>query len=309
MLNNNGIGGISENQDAAAWADNGVPPAAENAAKFLNSEKSQAKERYAKVYTIASGKGGTGKTTICANLGMALSLLGRRVLLIDGDTGLKNLDVIMGLEEYCVHDIVACAAGKVKFASAAVQDPRVSSLFIIAASQSLDKSHLTPKQMGFFCHELMKEFDYILIDAPAGIENGFACAIAPATHALIVTVAEHASLRNADRIAGLMEANGILPKNISIIINKIEAHLIADSLALDPDEMQKSIALPVMAQIPFDYDIIASNFKKRPVVLNGRSLAAKIFVNIARTIDGEKVEPVVVKKYGLLDRILNIFSR
>jgi len=273
------------------------------------ADKAQTKERYAKVYTIVSGKGGAGKTTVCSNLGMALSLLGKKVLLIDSDIGLKNLDVVMGLEEYVTNDIAGCVAGKVKFSSAAVQDPRVSSLFVIAASQSLDKSQLTPKQMGLFCHELMKDFDYILIDAPAGIENGFACAIAPATHALIVVTPEHASLRNADRIAGLMEANGILPKNISVIVNKIEAHLIADSIALDPDEMQKTLALPIAAQIPFDYDIISSNFKKRPVVLNGRSLAAKIFVNIARMIDGEKVEPIVVKKLSVFDRLFNIFSR
>jgi len=286
---------------------NGQPE--EAAAKFAAAGKDAVKERYAKVYTIASGKGGVGKTTICANLGMALSLLGKKALLIDGDIGLKNLDVIMGLEEYFVYDIAACAAGKVKFASAAIQDPRVSSLFVIAASQSLDKSQLSPKQMGLFCHELMRDFDYILIDAPAGIENGFACAIAPATHALLVVTPEHASVRNADRIAGLMEANGILPKNISVIINKIESHLIADSIAVDPDEIQKTLSLPVIAQIPFDYDVIASNFKKRPVVLNGRSLAAKIFVNIARTIDGEKVEPVVVKKMGIFDRFFNVFSR
>lgn len=289
--------------------NNGAAPK-DGASKISQQlDKGAPKDRYAKVYTIASGKGGVGKTTICANLGMALSLLGRKVLLIDGDIGLKNLDVIMGLEEYCTHDIVDCASGKAKFSAAAIQDPRVSSLFVIAASQSLDKSHLTPKQMGLFCHELMKDFDYILIDAPAGIENGFACAIAPATHALIVTTPEHASLRNADRIAGLMETNGILAKNISVIINKIEAHLIADSIALDPDDMQKTLALPVTAQIPFDYDVTASNFKKRPVVLNGRSLAAKIFVNIARTIDGEKVEPIVVKKMSFIDRLLNIFSR
>ncbi len=282
---------------------------AATAARDQSADKAAAKERYAKVYTIVSGKGGAGKTTVCSNLGMALSLLGKKVLLIDSDIGLKNLDVVMGLEEYVTHDIAGCVAGKVKFSSAAVQDPRVSSLFVIAASQSLDKSQLTPKQMGLFCHELMKDFDYILIDAPAGIENGFACAIAPATHALIVVTPEHASLRNADRIAGLMEANGILPKNISVIINKIEAHLIADSIALDPDEMQKTLALPITAQIPFDYDIIASNFKKRPVVLNGRSLAAKIFVNIARMIDGEKVEPIVVKKLSVFDRLFNVFSR
>lgn len=273
------------------------------------SERTAPRERYAKVYAIASGKGGVGKTTICANLGMALSLLGRKVLLIDGDIGLKNLDVIMGLEEYAANDIADCASGRAKFSAAAIQDPRVSSLFLIAASQTLDQSHLTPKQMGLFCHELMKDFDYILIDAPAGIENGFACAIAPATHSLIVTTPEHTSVRNADRIAGLMEANGILPKNISVIINKIEAHLISDGIALDPDDIQKTLSLPVVAQIPFDYDIIASNFKKRPVVLNGRSLAAKFFINIARTIDGEKVEPIVVKKLSLMDRLFNVFSR
>jgi len=272
-------------------------------------EKEAPRERYAKVFAIASGKGGVGKTTICANLGMALSLLGRKVLLIDSDIGLKNLDIVMGLEEYSTYDITQCVSGKVKFAAAAIQDPRVSSLYLVSASQSLDKSHITPKQMGLFCHELMKDFDYILIDAPAGIENGFACSIAPATHAIIVVTPDHASVRNADRIVGMMEANGLLQKNISIIINKIETHLVNDSLALDVEDIQKTLNLPISGQIPFDYDIIASNFRKRPVVLNGRSLPAQIFVNIARFLDGEKVHPIVVKKLSFIDRLLSVFSR
>ena len=269
----------------------------------------QPKERYARVFVIASGKGGVGKTTVCANLGMALSLLGRKTLIIDSDIGLRNLDIVMGLEEYSMHDITACVNGSVKFANAAIQDPRVSTLYVINASQSLDKSSITPKQMGEFCHGLMKEFDYILIDSPAGIENGFVCAVAPATHALVVATPEHTSVRNADRITGLLESMGMPAKNISLIINKIETHLIKDSLALDVDEIQKTLALPVIGQIPFDYDITTANFKKRPVVLNGRSLAASIFLNIAKLIDGEKVSPMQIKKLSFFDRLFHIFSR
>ena len=270
--------------------------------------KSQ-KERYAKVFVITSGKGGVGKTTISANLGLALSLLGRKVLLIDGDAGLKNLDIIMGLEEYAVHDIAECISGKIKFSAAVIQDPRVSSLFLISASQSGDKTQLSPQKMAEFCHDLMKDFDYILIDSPAGIENGFLCSVAPATHAIVVTTPEHVALRNADRIVGIIESLGILRKNINCIVNKIEAHLVKDSLALDVDEIQKVLSIPIIGQIPFDYDVTASNFKKRPVVLKGRSFAAAIFLNIAKLIDGEKITPIHVKKLSLLDRFLHIFSR
>lgn len=263
------------------------------------------KDKYAKSYVIVSGKGGVGKTTVCANLGMALSLLGRKVLLVDADIGLKNLDVSMGLEERCVHDIVDCVSGRVRFAAAAVQDPRVSSLSLISASQNADKNALTPRQMAEFCHELMKDFDYILIDAPAGIENGFMCAVAPATHALVVVTPDHLSVRNADRIAGLLEAQGLLQKNIGVIVNKIEAHLVSDSMALDVEEIKQTLGLPMIGEIPFDYDVTASNFRKRPVVLNGRSHVASIILNIAKAIDGEKVKPIHVKKLTFWDRLVN----
>lgn len=275
--------------------------------EIINEQRQ--KERYAKVFVVASGKGGVGKTTVSANIGTALSLLGRKVLLIDGDIGLKNLDIIMGLEEYAAHDITECIAGRVKFHAAAVQDPRVQSLFVISASQSGDKSMLTPKQMAEFCHELMREFDYIIIDSPAGIENGFLCSVAPATHALIVATPDHVAVRNADRVIGIIESLGILKKNISCIVNKIETHLVNDSLALDVEEVQGILGVPIIGQIPFDYDITASGFKKRPVVLKGRSLAASIFLTIAKYIDGEKVVPVHIKKMTVWDRFLHLFQR
>lgn len=278
----------------------------------VKSENSniQPKEKYAKVYTIVSGKGGVGKTTICANLGMALALLGKKVLLIDGDIGLKNLDVLMGLEEYCTYDIIDCLNNKVKFSSAVVQDPSVSSLYVISTSQSLDKSSITPKQIGMFCHDLMKEFDYIFIDAPSGIENGFLCSIAPATHAIIVVTLEHNAIRNSDRIIGIMESHGLLPKNMSVIINKIDTHLLNEGVLIDPDTVSKTLSLPVIAQIPLDDDIMVSNFKKRPVVLNGRAFITKIFINIAKMLDGENVEPIIIKKLSFFDKILNmIFLR
>ncbi|MEZ7890989.1 MAG: septum site-determining protein MinD [Candidatus Wallbacteria bacterium] len=274
-----------------------------------NPQPSEKKERYAKVYTIVSGKGGVGKTTISANLAMGLSLLGKKVLLIDGDAGLKNLEIIMGLEEHCNFDITQCINGEVKFAAACVQDPRASSLYFITASQTADKKALSPEKMAEFCHSLMKDFDYIIIDAPAGIENGFFCAVAPATHAIVVTTPEHTALRNSDKITGLLESAGILTKNISLIINKIETQLIAENLSLEPEQIQKVLKLPLIGQIPFDYDITVSNFKKRPVVLNGRAFAAELFLNIAKYIDGEKVKVISLKKLTFIDKLLQLFSR
>src|SRR5690606_33092784 len=173
----------------------------------------------ARVITITSGKGGVGKTTATANLGVALASLGQRVVCIDADIGLRNLDVVMGLENRIVYDLVDVIEGRCRLAQAMIKDKRLPELYLIPAAQTRDKTAVSPSDMVRLADELRGECDYILIDSPAGIERGFRNAVAPADHVLVVTNPEVSSVRDADRIIGMVEAEEKGPA--SLIINRV----------------------------------------------------------------------------------------
>lgn len=241
----------------------------------------------ATVVTISSGKGGVGKTTTTANLAVALAGLGYKVVCIDGDIGLRNLDVVLGLENRIVYDLVDVVEGRCRLRQAMIRDKRLPELFLIPAAQTRDKSAVSPSDMVRLCDELRPEFDYILIDSPAGIERGFRNAIAPADSVLVVTNPEVSAVRDADRIIGLIEAEEKGPARL--IINRLNSSMIKRGDMLTPDDVLELLAVELIGIVPEDESVIMSTNRGQPIALDTKSRAGQAFQNIARRIRGDKV--------------------
>ena len=241
----------------------------------------------AKVITITSGKGGVGKTTATANLGVALALSGQRVVVIDADIGLRNLDVVMGLENRIVYDIVDVTEGYCRLRQALIKDKRVSELYLLPAAQARDKTAVSPEDMIRLCNQLRNDFDFVLVDSPAGIEQGFRNAIAPADKTLIITTPEVAAVRDADRIIGLVEAEEKGPA--SLIINRLRPEMVRYGNMLTTEDVIEILAIDLIGIVPEDEAIIISTNKGVPIVLDDRAPASIAFHNIARRLLGEEV--------------------
>ena len=216
------------------------------------------------VIVITSGKGGVGKTTTTANLGAALALKGKKVVLVDTDIGLRNLDVVMGLENRIVYDIVDVVEEKCKLRQALIKDKRFTDLFLLPAAQTRDKSAVNEKQMRDLTAKLREEFDFILIDCPAGIEQGFKNAIAGADRALVVTNAEISSIRDADRIIGLLEASEI--KNPELIINRLRPEMVRKGEMMDVEDILDLLSIDLIGVVPEDENIITQTNKGEQAV-------------------------------------------
>jgi septum site-determining protein MinD len=241
-----------------------------------------------RIIVITSGKGGVGKTTVTANLGSALAKYGRKVALVDADFGLRNLDLLLGLENRVVYTAVEAIAGECKLEQALVKDKRQNGLVLLPAAQNRNKEAVTPGQMKELVAELAKNFDYVLIDSPAGIEMGFRNAIAPATEATIVTTPEVAAVRDADRVVGLLEANGI--KQTRLIVNRIRPEMVQSNDMMSVEDVLDILAVPLLGIIPDDEKVIVSSNRGEPLALGQQtSLAGTAFSNIARRLEGEKV--------------------
>jgi septum site-determining protein MinD len=247
----------------------------------------------ARVITITSGKGGVGKTTTTANLGAALALLGQRVVTIDADIGLRNLDVVMGLENRIVYDIVNVVEGVCRLRQALVKDKRLSDLYLLPAAQTRDKSALGPEDMVNVCEQMRNDHDFVLIDSPAGIEQGFRNAIAPADEVLIITTPEVSAVRDADRIIGLIDAEGKGPARL--IINRIKPEMVKRGDMLDTDDVIEILAIDLIGIVPEDEAIIISTNKGVPVALDDRGQAGLAFRNIAYRLLGEDVPFMTIK--------------
>ncbi|NPV77150.1 MAG: septum site-determining protein MinD [Anaerolineae bacterium] len=241
----------------------------------------------AKVITITSGKGGVGKTTTTANLAVALANGGGKVVCIDGDIGLRNLDVVLGLENRIVYDIVDAVEGRCRVRQAMIRDKRLSELYLIPAAQTRDKTAISPSDMVRLCNELRPDFDWILIDSPAGIERGFRNAIAPADLVLVVTNPEVSAVRDADRIIGLIEAEEKGPARL--IINRINPALIKRGDMLASEDVLELLAVELLGIVPEDESVIVSTNRGQPVALDSKSRAGMAFQNIARRLNGESV--------------------
>lgn len=242
----------------------------------------------ARVIVVTSGKGGVGKTTTTANIGTALANLGEKVVLIDADIGLRNLDLILGLENRIVYDIVDVVEEKCKIKQALIRDKRQPNLAMLPAAQTRDKSAVSPEQMIEICKELENEFTIIIIDCPAGIEQGFKNAIAPATEALIVTNPEVSSIRDADRIVGLLESteNDI---KISLIVNRIRPEMVKQNEMLNVGDVQEILGIELIGVVPDDQAIISTANRGTLAVNSQNSLAGQALRNIAKRLRGEEV--------------------
>ncbi|MEK3995749.1 septum site-determining protein MinD [Psychrobacillus sp. FSL K6-2365] len=260
---------------------------------------------------ITSGKGGVGKTTTTANLGTALALQGKKVCLMDTDIGLRNLDVVLGLENRIIYDLVDVIEGRCKIHQALVKDKRFEDrLYLLPAAQTVDKNAVNPEQMKELVLELKREYDYVLIDCPAGIEQGYKNAIAGADKAIVVTTPEISAVRDADRIIGLLEQEETIdpPK---LIINRIRQHLMNKGDALDINEITTHLSIDLLGIIADDESVITSSNKGEPIVMNPANRAALGYRNIARRILGESV-PLMsmdLPKTGVLTKIKSIFSK
>lgn len=239
------------------------------------------------VITITSGKGGVGKTTATANLSAALALSGKKVVAIDADIGLRNLDVVMGLENRIVYDLVDVVEGTCRLKQALIRDKRVEGLYLIPAAQTRDKTAVSPEDMVALCNDLRREFDFIIVDSPAGIEQGFKNAMAPADRVLIVTTPEISAVRDADRIIGLLEAAGKGPGEL--VLNRLRPDMVQRGDMLDIEDVVDVLAIKLIGVVPDDEAIIISTNKGVPVIFENNSLASDAFKNIALRLSGENV--------------------
>lgn len=241
----------------------------------------------AKVVTITSGKGGVGKTTTTANLGVSLARLGKKTVVVDADIGLRNLDVVMGLENRIVYDLVDVVEGRSKLRQSMIKHKQFPDLYLIPAAQTRDKTSVSPADMIDICNKLKPEFDFILIDSPAGIERGFRNAIAPADEVLIVTNPEVSAVRDADRIIGMLEAENKEPGKL--IINRIKPEMVKKGEMLSAADVTDILAIQIIGIVPEDEHVIPASNSGIPVTLNENSRAGTAFRNIARRLCGEDV--------------------
>lgn len=240
------------------------------------------------VIVVTSGKGGVGKTTITANIATGLALYkDRSVAMVDADIGLRNLDVVMGLENRIVYDLIDVTQGTCRLKQALIRDKRFENLYLLPAAQTKDKTAIQPEQMKKLCDELRKEFDYIIIDSPAGIEQGFKNAIAGADKAIIVATPEVSAVRDADRIIGLLESAGF--EEHMLIINRIRADMVKRGDMMDIDDMIDILAVDLLGVVPEDQQIVISTNRGEPAVSDPSSKAGHAFKNIIRRIEGEEV--------------------
>ncbi len=240
-----------------------------------------------RIIVITSGKGGVGKTTTTANLAVALANEGHRVVAIDGDVGLRNLDVIMGLENRIVYTLVDVIEGTCRLNQAMIRDKRIDNLYMIPTAQSRTKDAVTSEQMLDICSQLRSEFDFVLIDSPAGIEAGFRNAAAGADEALVVTTPEVSAVRDADRIIGLLESMEKAP--ISLIINRIKPEMVKRGEMLATQDVLDILAVDLIGTIPDDESVVTSSNKGEPLTFSNDSSASKAFLNIAKRICGSDV--------------------
>jgi septum site-determining protein MinD len=261
----------------------------------------------ARVITVTSGKGGVGKTTVTANLSVALASLNKKVVAIDADIGLRNLDVILGLENRIVYDLVDVVEGRCKLRQAMIKHKSYPDLYLIPAAQTRDKTAVSPSDMVDITQKLRDDYDFVIIDSPAGIERGFRNAVAPADDVLIVTNPEVSSVRDADRIIGLLEAEEKGPGRL--IVNRVKIELVKRGEMLSMDDVVDILAIKLIGVVPDDESVLLSSNRGEPAAGDNNSRAGKAFRNIARRLTGEEVPFMDLEEAdGFIQRLVKLFS-
>lgn len=259
------------------------------------------------VIVITSGKGGVGKTTATANIGTALALNDKKVVMIDADIGLRNLDVVLGLENRIVYDLVDVIEGTCRLKQALVRDKRFEGLHLLPAAQTRDKNAVTPEQMQKLCNELKEEFDFVLVDSPAGIEHGFKNAVAGADKAIVVTVPEVSAVRDADRIIGMLTVNDI--SNPQLIINRLRIDLVKKGDMMNIEDTNEILGIDLLGVVPDDEQIVVSTNRGEPIAIDGENIAGRAFQNIARRILGEDVPIIDLnEEKSFMDKLKHLFG-
>ena len=259
------------------------------------------------VIVVTSGKGEVGKTTTSANLGSGLAKLNKKVVLVDTDIGLRNLDVVLGLENRIVYHLVDVIEGNCKIKQALIKDKKNPNLYLLPSAQTRDKTAVTPEQMKQLTEILKEEFDYVILDCPAGIEQGFMNAIAGASRALIVTTPEVSAIRDADRIIGLLEANEV--HDIRLIVNRIRMDMVKRGEMMSMEDVVDILSIGLIGAVPDDEQVVISTNQGEPLV-GGESLAGKAYMNICRRIVGEDVPIMDLDtKNGVWSKLAQLFKK
>lgn len=257
---------------------------------------------------VTSGKGGVGKTTVVANVGTGLAAAGKKVVVVDADIGLRNLDLVLGLENRIVFDLVDVVEGTTKLHKALIKDKKYPNLCLLPAAQTRDKESVSPEQMRALCAELGKEFDYVILDSPAGIDQGFRNAVAGATEAVIVATPEVASIRDADRVIGLLEAEGI--KDLHLIINRVRPEMVKSGDMLDIQDVMDILSVHLYGVVPDDQAVVVATNRGESIFSNGNAKSAQAFKNVIRRMEGEDIPMMkFVKMESFFEKIMRLFFR
>ncbi|MCR4426565.1 MAG: septum site-determining protein MinD [Firmicutes bacterium] len=255
------------------------------------------------VIVVTSGKGGVGKTTVVANIGAAIASFGPKVALVDADIGLRNLDIVLGLENRIVYDLVNVVEGKCSLRKALIRHKKLENLSLLPASQSRDKSAVSPEQMRALAEELREEYDFVIVDCPAGIEQGFKNAIAGADRAVVVTTPEMSAARDADRIIGLLESEDI--RDRGLVINRIRPDMVRRRDMMDVDDILELLGCDLLGVVPDDESVIVSTNRGEPVALDERSKAGRAFRDIASRLMGNDLPiAATTENEGLFNKLM-----
>ena len=259
------------------------------------------------IIVVTSGKGGVGKTTTTANIGAGLARMDKKVLVIDTDLGLRNLDVVMGMENRIVYNLVDVIEGNCRLKQALIKDKRHENLYLLPSAQTRDKSAISPEQMIKLTAELRSEYDYVFLDCPAGIEQGFKNAVAGADRALVVTTPEVSAIRDADRIIGLLEVNKI--GHMDLIINRIRGDMVKRGDMMSIDDVTEILSINLIGAIPDDEQVVVATNQGEPVV-DMDSFAGEAYRNICRRLCGEEVPFLNMdKQNGLFHKLSHLFGK
>ncbi len=259
------------------------------------------------VFVVTSGKGGVGKTTTVANLSTGLARLGYSVVVMDLDIGLKKLDLIMGLENRVIYDIIQVVEGEISLQKALVKDKRFPELYMLPAAQTRNKDDITAEQVINICNELRPDFDYIFIDCPAGIEQGFRNAIAAADKAIVVTNPEVSAVRDADRIIGMQESAEF--RDIKLMVNRIRPDMVRQGDMISIEDLVEHLCVELLGVVPDDSGVVISTNRGEPIILNNHSAAAQAFNNIVERLLGKEVEFMTLEESFWSKRTRNLGFR